>query len=205
MVVTGGPCLGGLLDHPVGSAPLPEASSPGASRSNPTAPWAAPQTQATCTSCPASRDRNAAGAPAPTPRRRSPLPKELPTPKDNAKSKDAQSVSDSPAHLPLCAAWPTVSRPDWIVYTPASCIETGTDAETGKRRVNIAHGCSRGKPTFGYLTAGGAPEQTLRVFKINYWYLSRRAHNIEEEFCSDLAKKALTRATQRDGRVKVLG
>lgn len=73
------------------------------------------------------------------------------------KRHEAGCGNGSRPRLPLCAAWPTVSRPGWIAYTLASCIETGTETETG------------GKKTREYVTwcpkaasrKAGAPPLTL--------------------------------------------
>lgn len=63
--------------------------------------------------------------------------------------------------LPSCAAWPTVSHPGWIVYTPASCSETGTDTQTGKKenQVNISRSRSEETPALsvGISPGAGAP------------------------------------------------
>lgn len=145
-----------LLEHPVRFAPLPEP--PPASQSNspcfPGGRWVSGSVRWAWSTCTAPRhpspqeehsrwrvsisqeeEPSAQGAP-------------LISEDDNSRRPNSRSVGDNRPRLPLCAAWPTASRPDWLAYTPASCIETGTETGKKENQVSISRAVQRPRGPF---------------------------------------------------------
>ena len=99
--------------------------------------------------------------------------------------------------LPSCAAWPAVSRLGWSAYTPASCSETDTKKQGGKKKenqVSISHSWPlRGKAGLfhGCLTHSRGSRAIPAVLNKPFVFEAQRLQQCMSNFCRGAAEKSL--------------